>query len=212
MASLATLMNSIFVQQAPNLQLFLIQMEVWKIGNSLPAPKFQIICSPNDWAKTVKGTAGGNKLSEINIMQLDFWNDFNSYLQKGNSHIKLRKPQPQHWYDVSIEGIPTTQAYLSLTVSFSKNFIRCEFYIPDNKLLFKALHQHKAEIENDLGFNLVWEESPTAKASGAYVKKENIKLKNRNTWSEAEKWFLENAAKFIAVFPKYYDKDGDGTS
>ena len=187
------------------LQLFLIKMEAWKIGNSLPAPKFQIICSPNDWAKNVKESGSGNKLSEINILQQDFWNDFNSFVQKNKSSLKTRKAQPQHWYDVSIENIPTSQAYLSFTVSFSKNFIRCEFYIPNNKQLYLALFQHKAEIENELGFSLVWEESPMAKASGAYVKKENLNLKNKETWPSAEKWFLEMAAKFATVFPKYYD-------
>jgi hypothetical protein len=28
---------------------FGIEIELWKIGDSLPAPKFNIVCKPNDW-------------------------------------------------------------------------------------------------------------------------------------------------------------------
>ncbi len=37
-----------------NINFFLIEIELWKIGESKPAPKFQIIARPNDWAKTIK--------------------------------------------------------------------------------------------------------------------------------------------------------------
>ena len=33
-----------------NINFFLIKMELWQIGDSLPAPKFQIISQPNNWA------------------------------------------------------------------------------------------------------------------------------------------------------------------
>ena len=33
---------------------FAIKMELWQIGDSPYAPKFQIISKPNDWAKTIK--------------------------------------------------------------------------------------------------------------------------------------------------------------
>lgn len=186
-----------------NLHIFVIKMEIWKIGDSLPAPKFQIICSPNDWAKTVKDTTSG-KLSETNMLQRDFWTEFNTYLQENTSQLKLKKPHPQPWYDVSIEGIPTTQAYLSLTVSLGKKFIRCEFYVPNNKELYHRIYKHKAEIETALGFKLFWDELPKRKASGAYIKKENIKLNDRKTWVDSHKWLTETANKFTEVFPKYY--------
>ena len=37
-----------------NINFFLVKMELWQIDNSEPAPKFQIISKPNDWAKTIK--------------------------------------------------------------------------------------------------------------------------------------------------------------
>lgn len=40
------------------LNFFLIKMELWQIGDSSFAPKFQIISNPNDWAKTLKISTG----------------------------------------------------------------------------------------------------------------------------------------------------------
>lgn len=33
-------------------EFFLLEIEVWKIGDSLAAPKFNIVSKPNDWGKT----------------------------------------------------------------------------------------------------------------------------------------------------------------
>lgn len=193
-----------------NLHIFVIKMEVWKIGDSSPAPKFQVICSPNDWAKTVKDTASG-KLGETSMLQLDFWAEFNTYLQENNSQLKSRKPHPQHWYDVTVEDIPTSQAYLSLTVAFGKNFIRCEFYIPDNKELYHKMYEHKAAIEAELGHELIWEEGPKAKVSSIGIRKENVKVKDRKTWKDSHKWLMETSSKFSEAFPKYYQKYTNST-
>ncbi|HWJ27250.1 MAG TPA: hypothetical protein VNS32_11950, partial [Flavisolibacter sp.] len=57
-----------------DVRFFLIQIELWKIGNSLPAPKFNIICQPNDWVKTIKSVALAEKgsPSELKLQQQQF--------------------------------------------------------------------------------------------------------------------------------------------
>ena len=36
---------------------FAIRIEAWRINDSDPAPKFDVICKPNEWAKVVKHSA-----------------------------------------------------------------------------------------------------------------------------------------------------------
>jgi len=187
-----------------SLHIFVIKMEVWKIGDSKPAPKFQVICSPNDWAKTVKDTSKGNgssKLSETNLLQLDFWTEFNIYMNEKNPGFKARKPHPQHWYDVAIGS---SQANISLTVSFTKNFIRSELYIPDNKELFNKLNDEKDVIEKELNISLNWNELPKAKASTITISKNMPQIKNKETWEGCFIWFGEIVNKFTDIFPKYF--------
>ena len=45
------------------INIFLCKIELWKIGNSEIAPKFQIVSSPNNWTKTVKKSADNKKTS-----------------------------------------------------------------------------------------------------------------------------------------------------
>ena len=41
-----------------DINFFLIKIELWKIGNSAIAPKFQIVARPNEWGKAVKSSTG----------------------------------------------------------------------------------------------------------------------------------------------------------
>ena len=47
---------------------FGIEMELWKIGQSEPAPKFNIVVSPNEWSKSVKAsTSTSGTLTDTKI-------------------------------------------------------------------------------------------------------------------------------------------------
>ena len=49
---------------------FGIEMELWKIGESEPAPKFNIVVSPNEWSKSVKSaTSTSRTLTDTKILQ-----------------------------------------------------------------------------------------------------------------------------------------------
>ena len=47
-----------------NINFFLIEIHAYKIGNSLPAPKFEVIERPNDFIKLSKVKNGKNELSK----------------------------------------------------------------------------------------------------------------------------------------------------
>lgn len=67
------------------IEFYLVKIELWQIADSPYAPKFNIICKPNDWAKAVKGGTGGGDLSETKSAQLDFWTKFKEYALQQNS-------------------------------------------------------------------------------------------------------------------------------
>ena len=52
---------------------FLVEIEVWRIGDSLPAPRFNVVESPNEWAKSEKTKTG---LSETQRMQVEYWQQY----------------------------------------------------------------------------------------------------------------------------------------
>lgn len=120
------------------INIFAIRMELWQIGDSPYAPKFQIISKPNDWAKAVKKSRTQSDLSDRRLMQLEFWTHFKEFAESNKSALRTRKPYPQHWYDISIGN---SKSHLSLVIDADKEQIRCEFYIPDSKPLYEALFE-----------------------------------------------------------------------
>ena len=56
-----------------DLNFFLVRIELWKIGDSAPAPKFVVVSRPNDWTKSVRGTSHDPaELTETKLMQAGF--------------------------------------------------------------------------------------------------------------------------------------------
>ena len=179
------------------INIFAIEMELWKIGESPYAPKFQLISQPNDWAKAVRASSGQSSLSETKLMQREFWNQFKSFVSSRQTGLRLRKAHPQHWYDLSIGS---SKAHLSLVVDTQGEQIRCELYIPDCKELFSALYSEHASIEADLvAYELEWMELPGKKASRVKASL-SIDVNNPDLWDTCYAWLLKAAEAFQAIF------------
>jgi len=174
-----------------DLNIFAIRMELWKIGDSLPAPKFNIICSPNDWAKAFKKSTSSAELTDNNLIQLDFWKNFSDYLTKTKTPFTGGTGRPQPWYALRIGN---SKIHLELTISVQYNFIRTELYIPDNKELYNKLFENKTEIETAFGHTLDWrEDMESARASRIQFKREEIDIKRKENHDEAYKWLLNHS-------------------
>lgn len=182
---------------------FLIRVELWQIDNSAFAPKFNIISQPNDWAKALKDSKREGQLSELQMMQLDFWSKFKSYAEENKTKLKLRKERPQHWFDFTY-GSPTS--HISLTINTQQSQLGCEVYIPDSKQTYQYLLNHKEEIEKQISSKLEWMELPNKKASRIKLST-SADLEKEDKWQEYFEWMKSTAELFQKVFGKYKIKD-----
>lgn len=145
-----------------DISFFLIEIRAYKIGDSLPAPKFVIIEKPNDFVKTANLSTDSGELSKAQSERLNFWNIFNETLISRNKPFNVRKATTDHWYDVALG---TSEAHISITLVNKTNSIGIEVYINDNKKLFDKLFLESEEIENKLGFSMDWQRLDNKKAS-----------------------------------------------
>ncbi|HEK9074802.1 TPA: DUF4268 domain-containing protein, partial [Streptococcus equi subsp. zooepidemicus] len=136
-----------------DISFFLMEIRAYKIGDSLPAPKFVIIEKPNDFVKTANVGMDSGELSKAQAERLNFWNRFNEVLLSRNKPFNARKATTDHWYDVALG---TSEAHISITLVNKTNSIGIEIYINDNKELFDKLHSASEEIQNELGFSMDW--------------------------------------------------------
>lgn len=182
---------------------FLLQIEAWKIGNSLPAPRFHIIAKPNDWAGTVRQSAAGSAISDLKLRQQTFFEKVRDYGETHATYIKSwQKPRPQHWYNIAIGS---SQTYIAMTVqSTGIKRVTIQVYIPDNKELFGALNAQRQQIEAELGMvnGIDWRELPAKKACRIVASHEGDFLNDAESPALVE-WMVETADQFARVFPKY---------
>ena len=178
---------------------FLLRIELWQIGDSPYAPKFNIISQPNNWAKTLKAAQKESDLSETKLMQLEFWKGFQTFGESKSSHLRFRKVLPQHWYNISYGN---SNSHIALTVNSQNKQITCDIYIPDSKELYQFIFNSKEEIENELNEILNWQELPMKKASRIRLTK-NLDFTDETRWHDCYTWMLEKAEAFYKIFGKY---------
>jgi hypothetical protein len=145
------------------INLFGLEIELWRIGDSPIAPKFNIICQPNEWSRTIQQAAvAGGEISEHKQFQRRFWTAFREYMEGKGSFVKCQKPLPQHWTN---HALGRSGVHLTSIVSSSNSGpsgkgpeIRAELYMdgPNAKAEFAELEKQKDEIEKSLGFPLTW--------------------------------------------------------
>lgn len=178
---------------------FLIKIELWQIEGSNPAPKFDVLVSPNEWAKAIKASPAGGELSDTKLQQLDFWTKFKGSVRTKDTHIRLQTPRPQHWYDVSMGS---SEAHVALTINSRENLLGCEIYISKNKELFNFLQERKEEIEKEIGEQAEWVNA--AVASRIKIKKMVSDVFSQNEAENYFAWLYEKTVLFQKVFGKHF--------
>ena len=182
---------------------FLMTIELWQIGESDPAPKFTVVCRPNQWQRSVRTSVQSGDMSDIKTKQLEFWEQLKELATEKYPQLQLRSPGPRHWFNLSIGR---SDCHACLIVDSQKSQVRCELYIPDSKQLFKTLYASKAQIEKDLGVTeaLSWQALEGKKASRISILR-SLDFENQTAWKEAAKWLIENTINFKRVFSKKWD-------
>lgn len=180
------------------INIFLIRLELWQIGDSNIAPKFNIISSPNNWTKTVKSTQStNNKITELNLLQLEYWTKFSEYLDSNDTPFNSRKPQPHHWYNLPIGS---SLCKISLTTNSVKKSISSALHIKEDKNLYDYLYNQKEEIENEMNTKLEWKRLDDKKISIIEINHNNINPSNEDNWDEMIKMHIGDAKKFYYTF------------
>ncbi|MDQ3817556.1 MAG: DUF4268 domain-containing protein [Acidobacteriota bacterium] len=185
---------------------FGLEVELWRIGDSPMAPKFNIVSKPNDWARTVQSTASSvGEVSEVKQTQLEFWTAFKNYMEQKGSFIRCQKPGRQHWMNHSIGRSGFYLASIASTWSTEANTwepeIRVELIMHDEnaKKYFAMLEAQKEEINGAFGQPLVWHNPSEKKASKIYVR-QSTDFTDAEKWPEQHEWLRANLEKMHRVF------------
>jgi hypothetical protein len=189
---------------------FALEIELWRIGDSAAAPKFNVVCRPNDWANTVKESQAVMEATPLQKLQSEFWSEFVEFCKQEKTFLSLRRPPAGHYY---LLGLGKVGLKISLTVKAQKQILGCEVYIdhPRAKEVFDQLEAQKGEIEGQLGTTLQWQRLE-GRGACRIAQFRSGDIYARDQWKEYFSWLKERAETFYKAFSarvKVLEIDGD---
>jgi len=183
-----------------DLNFFAVEIELWRIGDSPLAPKFEVVVRPNDWAKAGREQAkAAAHATPTKQRQLRLWTELVEKLNKEAPYIKPQKPRPQHWLNNTIGRAGFN---LNPTANYRDDKLGVEVYIhhQESKKMFQCLLEQKVGIEEKLGFELDWQELPDAHACRIASWRPDSPLENEAQWPAYLEWYVQRLVKMNAVF------------
>ena len=181
------------------IRFFGLEVELWRIGTSPIAPKFNVIARPNDWSKTVREAATGST-TELQAYRYEFWASFLAHLERQGTTLSAnRKPSPDHWMTW---GLGKTGFHLSGLVGFRDKYCVARLVLEGGQGHgeYFALLEHRSEIETALSTPVVWDRAEDRKASYIAVQRNDLDPMDRAQWPEIHAWLQEKLEEFDRVF------------
>ena len=185
-------------------QFFGVEVELWRIGNSIPAPHFNAVVIPNEWRKqTVSAVKPGTgNVSDRRAKYRLFFQKLIDVLREEHKFTGARAAQPNSWYQFS--------AGHAQRVRYSASFpsgarCRIELYIDNgnkewNENLFDDLEEYRTEIETALGETLQWERLDNRRACRISAVRQGSIDDDDETLEDIREWMVEWLLKFKEVF------------
>lgn len=180
-------------------QFFAIEVQVFKIGNSEPAPNFKIVAQPNGWSKNVRKQVS-NDLSDTDKLKQEYWEYYKTYVeQQSDLCFRPQKPLPQHWTNVAIG---TSNAILNVCIGRNKRNIAVDLniYSNDAKAIFDKLYEDSYEdSKTAISDNIEWLRMDDKKSS--YVSLEGPgDYHDKTDWQRQFAWLYEITSKYVKFF------------
>jgi hypothetical protein len=176
---------------------FLVRIEVWQIGDSDPAPRFEVISLKNNWVASLKRTVSSDELSPNRLRQQEFWGALRDNFKTRDTNMRVQSPLPQHWMNFSL-GSSFCHPYL--TINSRDNFVSCDLWT-NNKEFLAFLQGREDQIRNDLGIEFNWWEAN--KSGGLRTKLVVEDVYDQSQHSKSFDWLYGNVKLFQNVFTKY---------
>lgn len=180
-----------------DIRFFGLEIEVWRIGDSPPAPKFNIVAKPNDWTKNIPTT----KLTPAKQAQLDFWRGFVGFAKERALRIRPTAPRPAAWMGLAIGK--TGFRLQAIASSWTKPELRAELVLHGVKAAkrFETLDRDRTEINSEYGYDdLEWLTSADTTQRKIYCMTHDPNWQDEGRREASYKWLTERLDRLHAVF------------
>lgn len=182
-----------------DVKFFGVEVELWRIGNSPAAPKFNVVCKPNDWTKQVRRVQHDGELSDLKQLQREYWRAFFEVVEERCNGPRPRTPRPQSWTNLAVGR---SNCYLSVAMNTLEDFLKVELNLTgdDAAALFELLRQEQEEIETEVGAELDWLPKPNAQRCQVAKYWHGDDPLDRDQWPEQHRTLADMLQRFYEAF------------
>lgn len=172
---------------------FGVEIKVWKIEKSKPAPRFEIVSKPNDWSPNISKRV-------LDDWKTKFWSKLKEHFHETSSDYKIRKPGSKNTVHFGIGNPGEFSLQAVLSQQKERIGIRLSLKGSDAEAYFHLLKEQQADIETNFGEKLEWEELPRRKSCAVALYKSGTDPQNEDDWKSQHEWIASKLTKFDDVF------------
>lgn len=178
---------------------FGLEIKLWRIGKSKPAPYFNIVSSPDSWSREVQTAMNTDPNDPSKALSVRYWSGVRDALESRPNGVKPMAPKPVSYAFYSIG-----RANFRLRASFSKQKKQLQVALliwgADAEAFGEMLVDQREDIHNALGHDLEWTLPPTLKSTVISRTRPSVDPSNEGDWHEQFNWFVQNLNAFDDAF------------
>jgi hypothetical protein len=181
-----------------DINFFGLEIELLRIQDSPIAPRFNVVCKPNDWNRIVTSVTRDH-ISAGGQTQLDYWTDFYAFMKARKSPVQPQKPYPQNWMNFALGR---SNVYLVAATIFREGKLKAGVVVNGNnsKFYFDQIASRKEEFEKAMGITLDWDFQEGRKENHIFLHESGFNFGNKNEWNRSFEWIAQTIEKFHSVF------------
>lgn len=192
-----------------NTRVFGVVVHVVRIGDSEPAPNFELVAQPNDWGKTVKAaTRQSGETTEREATFREFWDVVLKKIRTQHPAWTRRTTSKQSFCD-TIFGIPGIVGSMAWT---REGLVSQIYFLATDPALatarFNALYERREAFEAALGATPAWEPMEGKKATRIAMLSPYLDVLDRGRWPEMVDWLIDSQSRLRKAFAAVGGVDG----
>lgn len=186
-------------------QFYGVEIELWKIGNSFPAPNFKMVAFPNEWSPTRGVTP--TSVSGRGEQYKAFYQPLIDTMREIHNFTNMKKAPTKPFCNFATGQ--TDFRYAPYLTTGNMNRASVQLYLNSdkekNETCFDGLASDRNSIEAALG-ELLWERLDNRKACRISTARKGSIDDDEETLEEIRDWMMDRLLKFKEVFGPRLEK------
>ena len=187
---------------------FGLEIELWRIGDSPAAPKFNIIAKPNEWTRATGPAAKGGSgiLTGANLQNQRFWEQLDARLKAKNSPVKITMQgrhfrQGKHYIRTNIRESGFKVEALRMATKARPQNIHTKMTISGDGHDEISAWLQQQNIQSEFAEPLQWRPTIRGKGSILILSNDSADPNDESDWPNQVEWMANALEKFASIFP-----------